>query len=87
MKKQGRHHGKMKEEDNSLVFGRIISLVEAFKGTLKNDELFVIQSSVYQLGVKLGAGQYRLEGSCIELACTDEADALDELLVHEAVEK
>ena len=77
----------MKEENSSLVLGRIISLVEAFEGTLKNDEFFVIQSSVYQSSVEFGAGQYRLKGSRIGLACTDEADALDELLVHEAIEK
>lgn len=70
-----------------MVFGLIIGLVESFKSTLESYELLVCQSSVHQLRVELGAGQYRLEGSCIGLACTDEADALDELLVHEAVEK
>lgn len=70
-----------------MVFDLIIGLVESFKSTLENDKFLVGQSSVHQLGVELGTGQYWLEGSRIGLACTDEANALDELLVHEAIEK
>lgn len=60
----------MKEEDSGLVLGLIIGLVESFKSTLESYELLVCQSSVHQLCVEFGAGQYRLEGSCIGLACT-----------------
>lgn len=77
----------MKEENSSLILDHIISLVKAFENTLKDDELFVIQSSVHQLGVEFGAGQYRLEGSCIGLACTNEADTLDKFLVQKAVDE
>ena len=70
-----------------MVLGLIIGLVESFKSTLESDKFLVGQSSVHQPGVELGARQYRLEGSRMGLACTNEADALDKLLVHEAVEK